>query len=49
MPMSAPFAVLAGGPVSADGSQVSRLESLVEEYELSYQRPVTCPQIPHRS
>jgi hypothetical protein len=39
MPLSPPIAVLAGGPVSADGSQASRLERLVEEYELSYQQP----------
>jgi len=39
MPQSPPFIVLAGGPVSADGSQPSRLEQLGEQYENSYRNP----------
>src|SRR5205807_6579663 len=39
IPTSSPFAVLAGGAVSADGSRPSRLEQLAEEYEASYLQP----------
>jgi hypothetical protein len=39
LPKSLPFMVLAGGEVSADGSQPSRLEQLVTEYEDSYKNP----------
>lgn len=39
LPQSPPFMVLAGGPVSADGSQPSRLEQLGEQYENSYRNP----------
>jgi hypothetical protein len=39
MAKSAPFSVLAGGPVSVDGSQPSQIERLVEQYENSYQQP----------
>jgi hypothetical protein len=39
VPQSQSFAILAGGAVSADGSQASQLDQLVRQYESSYQQP----------